>query len=516
MPRGNTRAARAGGRQSRLKMRREAAAGIEMNKGTPLGAVYRPLSDHDVERVHGAALDLLETVGMGTPTPDIQELALAHGCGLTEAGRITFPRALVEDLVAGAARSFTIQGRDSAFDFEACNGKVNFCTGGAAVKMLDIDERSYRASTLRDLYDLARLCDVLPNIQWFTRPVVATDVEDIFELDVNTIYACAAGTKKHIATSIVLGEHVPRMLPMLDHLAGGEGQFARRPFCSVHATTVVSPLRFAEDGLDVAREAVKIGMPVHCLTAPQAGATAPAALAGTLVQICAEGLASLCVVNMLKPGYPVVLGNWAFVSDLRTGAFSGGGGEQALLGAASGQMSAFYGVPGGMGAGMTDSKLPDGQAGFEKALTMVLAALSGSGMVYESAGMLASLLGCSFEAMVIDDEMLSSIHRIGRGIEVTDDTLSLDVITDVTAGPGHFLGSGQTLALMESEYVYPKHADRTSPDVWAETGATDLWHRAAETARTVLETHRPTQIDAAADAAIRGGFPILLDPVWQS
>ena len=91
------------------------------------------------------------------------------------------------------------------------------------------------------------------------------------------------------------------------------------------------------------------------------------------------------------------------------------GRAQALLGAASGQMSAFYGLPGGMGAGMSDSKLPDNQAGFEKGLTMGLAALSGGGFVYESAGMLASLLGCSFEAMVIDDDMLSSIRRIARG-----------------------------------------------------------------------------------------------------
>ena len=164
----------------------------------------------------------------------------------------------------------------------------------------------------------------------------------------------------------------------------------------------------------------------------------------------------------------MVLGNWAFVSDLRTGAFSGGGGEQALLGARRpGRCPPSTDVPGGMGAGMSDSKLPDNQAGFEKGLTLGLAALSGGGFVYESAGMLASLLGCSFEAMIIDDEMLSSIRRIARGIEVSDETLSVDVIADVVSGPGHFLGAQQTMELMESEFVYPRHADRSSPDDWA-------------------------------------------------
>ena len=177
---------------------------------------------------------------------------------------------------------------------------------------------------------------------------------------------------------------------MLGLPAGGEGAFARRPFRAAHATTAVSPLRFAPDSLDVACAAIDIGMPPHRLTGPQAGATAPAALAGAPAQGRAESLASLRAVNFLEPGHPAAPGDRVFVSDPRTGAFSGGGAEQALPGAASGRMSAFYGVPGGVGAGVTDSKPPDDQAGFEKALTPALAALSGGGLVFESAGMPAS------------------------------------------------------------------------------------------------------------------------------
>jgi trimethylamine--corrinoid protein Co-methyltransferase len=251
-------------------------------------------------------------------------------------------------------------------------------------------------------------------------------------------------------------------------------------------------------------------MPIHAQTGPQAGATAPAALAGTLVQVCAEGLASVCVINMLAPGHPVVMGNWAFTSDLRTGAFSGGGGEAALLGAASGQMSAFYGIPGGMGAGMSDSKLPDNQAGYEKALTMTLAALSGGGFVYESAGMLASLLGCSVEALIIDDEMLSSLRRVARGIEVTPDSLSVEVIKEAALGVGHFLGSEQTLRLMETEFTYPNHADRSSPDDWLDAGSTDIWERARRHADVVLSTQTPSKIDSEKDKKIRELYNILL------
>ena len=465
-----------------------------------------------MDKIHRTALQVLQQIGMADPTPRIRDIALSGGCTLNQDNRLLFPSSLVEDMISCASKRFTVHGRDSKYDFELSSGSVNFCTGGAAVSMLDIESRDYRPSTLQDLYDLARLCDTLENIQWFTRPIVATDVEDLYQLDANTIYACAAGTQKHIAGSITKGEHVYRLKPMLDLLSGTTGGFAKRPIFTVHATNIVSPLTFAQDSLDVACAAIDIGMPVHSQTGPQAGATAPAALAGTLVQGCAESLASLTVLNLLSPGHPIILGNWVFVSDLRTGAFSGGSGEQALLGAASGQMSDFYGIPGGMGACMTDSKVPDDQAGFEKALTTLTAALSGGGMVYEAAGMLASLLGCSHEAMVIDNEMLASVHRIAKGIKVTDETLSFPVIKDTIEGPGHFLGHAQTIDLMEKEYVYPNLADRQAPAEWENTGGIDIWERAAFRAKEILSAHDPFYIDSESDAVIRQNFPILLCP----
>ena len=488
----------------------EADTATTMVPGTSINSLFKPLSDSQLDRVHHAALGLLEKLGMADATPRVIEVALENGCRLTPENRLLFPRSLVEDMIAKAAKQFTVHARDSRFDFEAKNGLLNFCTGGAAVSMLDIESKTYRSSTLKDLYDLARLCDTLQNIQWFTRPVVATDLEDLYELDVNTVYACAAGTSKHIATSITTGENLYRIQPMLDVLTGGEGKFAERPFCTVHATTIVSPMTFAPDSLDVACAAVDIGMPIQSQTGPQAGATSPAALAGTVVQGCAESLASLSVINMLNPGHPVILGNWLFVSDLRSGAFSGGGPEQALLGAASGQMSAYYGIPGGVGAGMTDSKVPDNQAGFEKALTVALAALAGGGFVYESAGMLGSILGCSFESMIIDDEMLSYIRRIARGIEVTEETLSESVVVDSATGAGHFLGHQQTMELMESEFVYPVAADRIPPSDWESKGSTDIEQRSTAMAKEILRTHFPEHIDQSTDTWIRNNYPIKL------
>jgi len=143
-----------------------------------------------------------------------------------------------------------------------------------------------------------------------------------------------------------------------------------------------------------------------------------------------------------------------------------------------------------------------------------MAALAGPGFVLESAGMLASLLGCSLEAMVIDNDMLGSIRRIGRGIEVNEETLSVDVINNVVAGAGHFLGADQTMNLMKTEYDYPEQADRQSPADWQDAGSKDIWQRAREHAVVVLNTHRPLYIDSGTDNKIREQFPVRLAPHW--
>jgi trimethylamine--corrinoid protein Co-methyltransferase len=234
-------------------------------------------------------------------------------------------------------------------------------------------------------------------------------------------------------------------------------------------------------------------------------------LAGTLVQTVAETLAGLALVNLTVPGHPMIFSNWPFVSDLRTGAFSGGGGEEAVLNAASAQLTNFYDLPSGVAAGMSDSKLPDNQAGYEKGITTVLAGLAGANMVFESAGMLASLIGCSFEAVVIDNDMLGSVQRAVRGIEVNDETMSYEVLQQVCCeGPGHFLGHDQTLSIMETEYLYPEVADRSTPDEWEEKGALDIRERAAQRVSALLSSHYPEYIDPKVDEALRKRYPILL------
>jgi trimethylamine--corrinoid protein Co-methyltransferase len=213
----------------------------------------------------------------------------------------------------------------------------------------------------------------------------------------------------------------------------------------------------------------------------------------------------------MVPGHPCIVGTWPFVSDLRTGAMSGGSGEQGLLTAACAQMLQHFDLPGGAASGMADAKMPDAQSGYEKGSTLVMAGLSGLNMVYEAAGMHASLLGFCLESLIIDNDMIGQCLRCVRGVEVNEATLGVDVMKDVClGGPGHYLGHDQTIGLMQTEYVYPAIGDRSSPKEWEELGKPNIVEVASKRKEEILASFNPTHISEALDAEIHKNFNVLM------
>ena len=187
---------------------------------------------------------------------------------------------------------------------------------------------------------------------------------------------------------------------------------------------------------------------------------------------------------------------------------SGGSAEQALLTAGCAQMHRFYGLPGGAAAGISDSKLPDMQAGWEQGMTNVLAGLAGLNLVYEAAGMHASLLGFCLESLVLGDDLLGQALRCVRGIDVTEESVSIESMKAVClGGPGHYLGSDQTLRLMQSEYIYPAVGNRMSPKEWEEAQKPDLLEGAIARKDAIL-ADAPCQVPAETDKAVRDAFPM--------
>ncbi len=503
---------RSGGRAARRALRaapltddqRAVRPGME-------GGRYDPLANADVARIHAAALQALEEIGLADAPASGVEILTGAGAIQGDDGRIRFPRALVEDMLAKAARGITLHGREARHDLHLSGTRVHYGTAGAAVHLVDATGRAYRESTVQDLHDAARIADTLDNIHFLQRPMVCRDIPDNREMDLNTIYACVSGTTKHIGVSFTEPGFVADGIEMLHMMAGGEEAWRARPFVSNTNCFVVPPMKFATEACLVMENCIRAGMPVLLLSAGMAGATAPSTVAGAIVQAVAECLAGIVYVNAMQPGHPAVFGTWPFGLDLRTGAMSVGSGEQALLTAGCAQMHRFYGVPGGAAAGASDAKLPDMQAGWEQMCSNVMAGLAGLNMVYEAAGMHASLLGFCHESLILGDDIIGHALRCVRGIEVDDETLALDQMRQVClGGPGHYLGTDQTLARMQADHVYPRLGDRTSPKEWDEIGKPDLVAAAKARKEAILATRSAARLDPQTDAAIRKRFRIHL------
>lgn len=475
------------------------------------GGRYKPLADEDVKRIHEASLEVLERTGIEVMPSECREIFREAGAEIDEENnRVFIPRSMVEDALATAQNEVILCGRDSAHDISLGGTRVHMGTGGAAVKVLDLETQRVRGSTLADVARIGKLVDALDNIHFYLRACVARDIPNEL-LDVNTYYAAIANTTKHVTGNCYTVESVRDVVEMASMIAGGEETLRERPFISFITCWTVSPLRYAPDTVEVLTEIVRQEMPVFLSSAPQSGATSPAALAGSLVQVNAEELSGITYTQLVKPGTPVVLGYVPSVSDLRTGNFIGGSAEFALMHAAVAQLGQFYNLPVYNSSGLTDSKVPDAQAGYEKGVTGLAAALAGANYIHHSAGFLESMLTVAYEQYVIDDDINGSIMRAVRGIEVTDETLSVDLIDQVCrGGDGHYLGTQQSLKLMNTEYYYPHTSDRQRRDVWEEDGALDMWERARQKARQLLQTHQPEPIPPEIDAALRERFEIVL------
>jgi trimethylamine--corrinoid protein Co-methyltransferase len=455
---------------------------------------------------------VLEQTGLEVMPSECREIFRQGGARVDEANnRVFIPRELVEQALARTPQEVVLCGRDPRRDLVLGGNRVYMGTGGAAVKVLDLDSRKARESTLADVARIGRLVDALDNIHFYLRACVARDLP-LHLLDSNTYYAAITNTTKHVTVNCFSVASVREVVEMAAIIAGSRQALRERPILSITNCWIVSPLRYAPETVEVLTEVVRQDIPVFLSSAPQAGATSPAALAGTLVQINAEELSGVVYTQLVKPGAPIVLGYVPSVADLRTGNFVGGAAEFGLMNAAVAQLGQFYNLPVYNSSGLADSKIPDIQAGYEKGLTGLATALAGSNYIHHSAGFLESLLTVAYEQYVIDDDINGSIMRMVRGIEVTPETLSVALIDQVCRGEGHYLGTQQSLALMNTEYYYPHTGDRRRREDWEADGGLDMWERARRKARQLLDTHHPQPIPAEAEAAIRERFEIVLPP----
>ena len=483
-----------------------------MNTTGLSGGIYRPLSADGVAAIHDASLRILEKTGM-TYESGLEEtvdmLAAAGAQVDRDTKRIRFARGLVVEQAAKAPSRVVLYARDGKNDLDLTGEKVHLGTGCAAVKILYLETGRSRASTLRDLYELGRLVDRLDNIHFFLRPCIPTDIPEA-EYDVNMFYACLKATGKHVMSGVNDEAGLNRVIDLAAMLAGGREQLQARPFISIITSFAISPLKLCTQSTRIMQACNRQRIPVALSAAPMSGSTSPMTMAGTLAQLHAEQLAGIAICQLTQPGAPLLYGGIPGMANMATMGYLGGGVECGMMNAAIHQLAAHIQVPNYNSAGLSDAKLPDAQAGWEKAMTVLLGAMGGSNYMHHSAGMLESMLTVAHEQFVIDDEIIGMACKVLKGIDVDAEHLALEVIDAVGPG-GNFMMSPHTMKHMRSEYYQGNGVtDRKIRQQWERDGALDARERARAIARRILAADETSYIPEAIDQAMRKSFTILL------
>jgi len=476
------------------------------------GGLYQPLSSEDIATVHEASLNILGKIGMTYESGLDETLAMLEGRGLKvdrEKARIYFDRDLVEEQAAAAPEQVFLYNRDGSDPLDLTQHRVYLGTGGAAVIILDLETGQARSTTLHDMYQLARLTNALDNIHFFVRPCAPTDLP-VSEHDANAIFACLKGTAKHVMSGVTNEAGVHKMLDIATMVAGDRDELMQKPFISVIASFAISPLKLCTQSTLIMLEAVRNRITVALSAAPMAGSTSPVTMAGTLAQLHAEQLAGITICQLTNPGAPLLYGGIPGRANMRSLAYMGGAVECGMMNAAIHQLAHHIKVPNYNSSGLTDSKIPDAQASWEKALSTVLAAMGGSNYIHHAAGMLESMLAVAYEQYVIDDEIIGMSCKVLEGIPVDAEHLALEAIEEVGPG-GSFIMSSHTMTHMRQEYYGGNSvSDQESREKWAEKGSLDARTRARDIAKKILAEEETPHIAKDAEKAIREKYNILL------
>ncbi len=484
-----------------------------MTSGGKIGGLYQPLSSRDVETIHQKALKLLEEVGVTYESgmDDTLDMLKKAGCTVDEKQhRIFFPGELVIKMINKAPGEFTLYSRDGKNDLHLGKDRVYAGTGGTAIKILDLETGKARQTLVQDQYNVAKLIDTLDNIHFYQSCCVCHDVPGE-KYDVNIVFAAMMGTTKHIMFGCNYDYGLREAFELAAMVKGSAEELVRQPIFSISACVIISPLKFCTQSVANIREAARLGIPTTITSAPMSGSTAPMTMAGTLLMIHAEVLAGITVHQLTCQGAPVLYGGLPGLADMSSMGYRGGAVECGMMMAAIHQLSQRIDIPNYASSGLSDSKVPDVQAGWEKGITTMLSVMGGNNYIHHAAGMLESMLTIAYELYIIDDEIIGSSCKVLEGISVDEEHLGFDAIKEVGPG-GNFIMSPHTHKHMRSEYFIGNGiSDGRNRDRWEADGSKTAWERANERAKKIIASDEPVKLDKTLETQLREKFDLYLE-----
>ncbi len=474
--------------------------------GIPIRRPYPVLSKDDIGRIHAAALNELERVGVRVGTATGRRLLEDAGANVNEASQVArIPASLIEESIDRTAKHIVLCGRDAGQDADLDLEHVHICNDGNGPLAIDFESGERRPSTAEDLAKSALVSNALENLHVFWPMVTSQDVPAEVRTYVD-LKVSLMNTDKHVQfATAVTPQNATRLIEMAAAVAGGREALRKRPIVSsVH--TSIAPLQHDGGNMDTAFVFGEAGVPVAIFTMPGPGTSGPITLAGSIVVATMEFLSGLTMCQLANPGSPVIWGTGIAPLDMKTTTRAGGSPEHGLTGAAVTQIAHAYGVPSLCGGFDATASVPGTQAALEQFASGLSLVLGGADLIC-GIGLLEDARTLWLEQLFVDDEMVRMIRRIADGIVVDEPHLALDVIEKVGIG-GMFLGQRHTMDHLRAEHFVPKLVDRRSFDLWSGDGRKSIEERARGRVRDALSRPPPNplppEIVRELDALIEG------------
>ena len=451
------------------------------------GGQYKVLCEDQLEQIHFATLQVLEEVGVRVKHPSALEIFKESGCWVDfDSNLVKIPESVLKKALSCAPSRFTLYGKTPEYNVNVNTRNVYTIGGSSALWVLDLEGKR-KPATLEDLIQLTKLQDSLENLHIMHGIVNPQDIPQPGFC--RRLFATVIqNTHRNYYSQAEDAQDVRDQVEMASLVVGDKDKVSQKPIFS-EVVCMVSPLTHPREMLDVLMESAKWRIPLYIEVDCQLGATGPVTLAGALVEQNGTILTGIILAQLINPGTPCIYAIASGIMDMKTGNYSGAAPETCLLHAATAQVAHFYNLPFQGGTGI-DAKIPDAQAGYERALQVLSCALSGVNFIHLSIGMMEQMLLASYEQCVIDNEILGAAFRIVQGIEVNPETLAVDVIKEVGPG-GNFLAHEHTLKNFRKVEWFPNLTNRDKWSNWEAEGKISIRQRARDEAKKLLKEHHP-------------------------
>ena len=461
------------------------------------------LEKADLEAIHGATMEVLGKTGVLVDNEEALMLLKDNGHDVDlKTKAVRMPESVVAEAVKSCRKNWRWEARASRHSFDMVDGRTKFGPGAQCLLYMDPETGEVRDAKLRDGIAICRLLDALDTSSMGYIPVYPHDVTP----DAMSIVMWMAGlvnsSKVTCGSSGDKGEF--ELMLRITELFFGEREalWKKNPFPGY--IDPISPLGHDRYMTETILRHAEVGSPVFSMVMALAGGTAPASLAGLLVQQNAEILSTVAIAKCVTKTPKIVYGSVSCPLDMRSGIAATGTPEFSLIGASSVQMAKYYGLPSDVGV-QSDSKTVDAQTAYEKTQAALTVVLAGADFAELFMGSTETFTCFSPVQLMIDDAIASNVTRIAQGIEVNEDTLSVEVIAKT--GPlGNYLKHKKTLGQFRREHSRPRLADRSTRQHWASKGSTTADGRARERVSGILKSHVPEPLEPE----IRRGAEVLM------